>query len=87
MIIVYNLDLVHLESLIDKNTVAIIVNNPSNPCGSVYNKQHLLDILQIAERHCLPIIADEIYDFFVRFFNFSCFQMSQSSYFSFYKIQ
>ncbi|OXA65128.1 tyrosine aminotransferase [Folsomia candida] len=61
----WEVDLVHLESLIDKNTVAIIVNNPSNPCGSVYNKQHLLDILQIAERHCLPIIADEIYDFFV----------------------
>ncbi len=60
------IDLLQMESLIDKNTAAIIVNNPSNPCGSVYSKKHLLDILQIAERNCLPIIADEIYDFFVR---------------------
>jgi len=61
----WEVDLNHLESLIDKNTAAIIVNNPSNPCGSVYTEEHLKDILDIAERHCIPIIADEIYDFFV----------------------
>lgn len=60
------MDLEHLESLIDKNTAAIVVNNPSNPCGSVYSEQHLRDILAIAERNCVPVIADEIYDFFVR---------------------
>lgn len=42
-----------------------MVNNPSNPCGSVYSEQHLRQILAIAERNCVPIIADEIYDFFV----------------------
>lgn len=51
----------HLEQQIDSNTVAIVVVNPSNPCGSVYSKQHLLDILAVAERHFLPIIGDEIY--------------------------
>ncbi|CAL8102320.1 unnamed protein product [Orchesella dallaii] len=61
----WEVDLDHLESLIDKNTAAIVVNNPSNPCGSVYSEQHLRDILAIAERNCVPIIADEIYDFFV----------------------
>ena len=50
-----------MEQLIDKDTVAIVVVNPSNPCGSVYSKQHLLDILAVAEKHSLPIIADEIY--------------------------
>lgn len=50
-----------LESKIDKNTAAIIVNNPSNPCGCSYSREHLLDILAVAERHHLPIIADEIY--------------------------
>lgn len=54
-------DLAHMESLIDSKTTAIVINNPSNPCGSVYKKQHLLDILAVAERHCVPIIADEIY--------------------------
>ena len=50
-----------MEQQIDDNTVAIVVVNPSNPCGSVYSKQHLLDILAVAERHFLPIIGDEIY--------------------------
>jgi tyrosine aminotransferase len=34
-------DIEHMTSLIDERTRAIIVNNPSNPCGSVYSKQHL----------------------------------------------
>ena len=57
----WEVDLEHLESLIDSRTVAIILNNPSNPCGSVYSKEHLEAILAVAERHHLPIIADEIY--------------------------
>lgn len=60
----WNIDLKHMESLIDSKTRAIIVNNPGNPCGSVYSKEHILDILAIAERHKLPIISDEVYEFF-----------------------
>lgn len=36
-------------------------NSPSNPCGSVYPKEHLEAILDVAAKHHLPIIADEIY--------------------------
>ena len=51
-----------LEKQIDENTAAIIVNNPSNPCGSVgYSRQHLLDILAVAEKKKVPIIADDVY--------------------------
>jgi len=35
-----------VEKLIDKNTVAFLINNPSNPCGSVFSKEHLVDILK-----------------------------------------
>lgn len=59
------MDLRHLESQIDNKTRAIIVNNPSNPCGSVFSKRHLREILKVASRHCLPIIADEIYEHLV----------------------
>lgn len=64
------MDLQHLVELIDYNTTAIIVNNPSNPCGSVYSKEHLLAIIDIAARYKVPIIADEIYEHFVSFFFF-----------------
>jgi len=51
----------HLESLIDERTKAIVINNPSNPCGSVYSEAHLRALIAIAARHKVPIIADEIY--------------------------
>ncbi|KAI8089041.1 tyrosine aminotransferase [Halteromyces radiatus] len=57
----WQIDLAHMESLIDENTCAILVNNPSNPCGSVYSREHLQGILQVAAKHHVPIIADEIY--------------------------
>jgi tyrosine aminotransferase len=50
-----------LESLIDENTSAILINNPSNPCGSNFTNKHLQDILDVASRNFLPIISDEIY--------------------------
>lgn len=37
-------------------------NNPSNPCGSVYNDHHMREIIDVAADSCLPIIADEIYE-------------------------
>lgn len=55
------MDLKQLESLIDERTSTVVMNNPSNPCGSVFRKQHLLDFLAVCERHHLPVIADEIY--------------------------
>ena len=61
------MDLEHLESQIDEKTVAIVINNPSNPCGSVFSRRHLQNILQVAAKHFIPIIADEIYDYFVSF--------------------
>lgn len=59
------MDLEQLEAQIDDQTAAIVLNNPSNPCGSVYSRSHLNAILQVAARNFVPIIADEIYDYFV----------------------
>ncbi|XP_051952641.1 tyrosine aminotransferase-like [Xyrauchen texanus] len=57
----WEIDLHHLEVLIDEKTTCLIVNNPSNPCGSVFPKEHLQKILSVASRNCIPILADEIY--------------------------
>jgi len=58
----WEVDLLHMESLIDHKTAAIVVNSPGNPCGSVFSPAHLRQILAVAELHKLPIIADEIYE-------------------------
>ena len=50
-----------MAAQIDDRTKAILINNPSNPCGCVYSKEHLQSILAVAEKHQVPIIADEIY--------------------------
>lgn len=54
-------DLDDLEAQIDSKTRAILINNPNNPCGSVYSREHIAKILLIAEKHRLPIVADEVY--------------------------
>lgn len=56
----WEIDLKQLENLIDDKTAAIIITNPSNPCGSVFNRKHLQKIVDIAEKYFLPIIADEV---------------------------
>lgn len=62
----WEVDLEHLESRVDGLTRALVVLNPSNPCGSVYSREHLKDILAVAQRNRIPVIADEIYDKLVR---------------------
>ncbi|XP_034031568.1 tyrosine aminotransferase [Thalassophryne amazonica] len=54
-------DVLMLESLINERTSCLIVTNPSNPCGSVYSKEHLEKIVSVASKHHVPILADEIY--------------------------
>lgn len=61
----WEVDLDHLESLIGGDTACIIVNNPSNPCGSVYTALHIRSILEVAQRNRVPVIADEVYADFV----------------------
>lgn len=55
-------DLEQMEELIDENTSVIVLTNPSNPCGSVFSADHIQDILNIAEKYCVPIITDEVYE-------------------------
>ena len=63
----WEVDVEDIAAHVDDDTSCIVVNNPSNPCGSVYSRRHLLDILRVAERLRLPIIADEIYADFVSY--------------------
>jgi aspartate aminotransferase len=51
-----------LESKITKKTKAIILNSPSNPTGLTYDKKTLEAIAEIALKHNVWIISDEIYE-------------------------
>jgi len=57
----WEIDLEHLESLIDHRTKCLLINNPSNPCGSSYSRHHLFEVCQLAYKYHIPILADEIY--------------------------
>jgi alanine-synthesizing transaminase len=54
-------DVEHLESLVTKNTRALVVINPNNPAGTVYSQATLERIAEVARRHNLVILSDEIY--------------------------
>ncbi|MBV7336929.1 aminotransferase class I/II-fold pyridoxal phosphate-dependent enzyme [Chloroflexi bacterium TSY] len=51
-----------IEQLITPRTKAILIGFPNNPTGAVMDRNGLMQIAQIAERHNLIVISDEIYD-------------------------
>ncbi|WP_138502035.1 pyridoxal phosphate-dependent aminotransferase [Spirosoma lacussanchae] len=58
----WNPDLADLEQKITPRTRAVVVINPNNPTGAVYDRSVLEGIARIAERHKLIVFSDEIYD-------------------------
>lgn len=58
----WNPNLADLESKISSRTTAIVVINPNNPTGAVYPPNILNGIADIARRHSLTLLVDEIYD-------------------------
>jgi len=55
-------DLDDLRSKITGKTQAIVVINPNNPCGALYDEKTVKAIADLAGEHDLPLISDEIYD-------------------------
>jgi alanine-synthesizing transaminase len=57
----WNPDLDDIRSKVTPNTKAIVVINPNNPTGAVYERPILEGIAQIARENSLIVYADEIY--------------------------
>lgn len=55
-------DIEDMKKKVTDKTKAIVVINPNNPTGTLYPKEILEQIVQIAREHELILFADEIYD-------------------------
>ena len=54
-------DLDHIKKLIGPNTRALVMINPNNPTGAVYSDETRREMLELASRHGLLLLADEVY--------------------------
>ncbi|WP_119071882.1 pyridoxal phosphate-dependent aminotransferase [Aggregatilinea lenta] len=50
-----------VEAALTDATKAIIVNSPNNPSGAVYSGDFIAALVDLAERHALYLIMDDIY--------------------------
>ena len=57
----FQLDAETLEALITPRTKAILICSPANPCGSVLDQASLDTVAELAIRHNLLVLSDEIY--------------------------
>jgi len=66
-------DPAELEKAITPKTKAILINFPCNPTGAVADRETLLAIGELVEKHDLAVISDEIYDRLVYGVDHICF--------------
>ena len=58
----WNPDIDDLRSKISSRTRALVIINPNNPTGVLYDTAILNDMLEVARQHSLLVFSDEIYD-------------------------
>ncbi len=63
----FQIDFKALETLINKNTTAVIINSPNNPSGTVYSKETLEELTLVLSKkseqfgHPIYVVSDEPY--------------------------
>jgi hypothetical protein len=55
------IDIDHLERQITRHTRAIVLISPHNPTGMVASREQVEHLTQVAARHRLPIVSDEVF--------------------------
>ena len=58
----FKIDLKELKTILEENPKALILNNPSNPTGTAYDKDELRKIWKLLSSKKTIIISDEVYD-------------------------
>lgn len=54
-----------VEKAITPKTKALILNSPSNPTGMVIEKEEIIKIAGLAQKHQFYVISDEVYEYFL----------------------
>ena len=62
---VFNFNKEELENAFKQNPKALILCNPSNPCGKVFSKEELEYIASLAIKYDTYVITDEVYEHIV----------------------
>ena len=57
----FRADLDELESLVTKRTRMIVLNSPANPTGGLFTREDVVRVAELALRHDLVVLTDEIY--------------------------
>jgi aspartate/methionine/tyrosine aminotransferase len=60
----FQINVDRLEKLITNRTKAVIINTPNNPTGVCFSRKTMEDIAEVAIKHDLIVIADDIYTSF-----------------------
>ncbi len=55
------MDTAELERLVSPRTKLLIINSPHNPCGSALTREDCAAIAEIAQRHDIAVLSDEVY--------------------------
>jgi alanine-synthesizing transaminase len=55
-------DLDDVRAKVSDKTRAIVIINPNNPCGALYDRKTVMAMVDLAGEHDIPVISDEIYD-------------------------
>lgn len=61
----FNFDPAELEQAFQQHPKALILCNPSNPCGKVFTTEELLFIADLAQKYDTYVITDEVYEHIV----------------------
>ena len=61
----FRLDVAQLEAAVTDRTRMILLNTPHNPTGRVLDRRELEGVAEVARRHDLVVVSDEVYEHLV----------------------
>lgn len=61
----FGIDWERVQGAINQRTRMIMINSPHNPTGSILSREDLLQLQELAERHDLLVVSDEVYEHLV----------------------